>query len=620
MVLKLLDNINKPSDLQKLQQSKLPRLCDEIREFLIASVIDTGGHLASNLGTVELTVALNRVFSEQNNRIIYDVGHQCYAQKLITGRKDGFEKLRQSGGVTGFPCPLESEYDCFVTGHGNTSISAAVGMATAKKIRGEDGMVIAVIGDGSFGGGMVYEGMNNIDTLDNLIVILNDNEMSISKNVGGLSRYLNRLRLSDRYLDMKHGTFDTLKKVPLVGSAAIKGLRGVKSVARQLIYNDTFFEMFGFQYYGVVDGHDVGLLCEMLENVKQMDRPVFLHVKTQKGKGYHEAEKNPKAFHSVSPADKSSAKALDFSAVFGNALCKAAHKNSDIVAITAAMKDGTGLSEFARRYRSRFFDVGMAEQHAVTFGAGLALQGCKPVVAIYSTFLQRSYDQIMNDVLLNNADVLFAVDRCGLVPADGETHQGIFDVSYFSHIEDSVIVSPSNFEETEHWLARLVDEKGVRVLRYPRGSEPETLASLGCSGNDFDVYACENVSQKAKVAIVTYGIITEEALKAQDILSKRDIACDVIKLTKIHPIPLDIIEDMKEYSAILCLHDDITAGGIGEQLTSILYKNLYTGKILDVGVKAGTIKTATVPELRKKHGLNGEAVATLLLVGDVNEA
>ncbi len=602
----LIDNIKTPTDLYNLTDNQLNSLCEDIRKFLIESVADTGGHLASNLGAVELTTALLLSFSGKNDRIIFDVGHQCYTHKLLTGRKNGFSALRNFGGLSGFPSPTESDYDCFVTGHGNTSISAAVGMATAKKLKGESGTVVAVIGDGSFGGGMVYEGMNNIANLDNLVVILNDNKMSISKNVGAFSTYLNRLRLSKEYTSVKHGTSHTLHKLPLVGDVFVKGIRGIKSTMRQALYHDTFFEMMGFQYFGLYDGHNIPELREMFDRIKKLDTPVFIHAITQKGKGLKEAEQNPKAFHSVSPKLNKSAGKKDFSAVFGDVLCEFAENDNKIVAITAAMKDGTGLAKYAKRYPNRFFDVGMAEQHAVTFAAGMAKEGLKPIVTIYSTFLQRGYDQILNDVYLNDVDVLFAVDRAGLVPGDGETHQGIYDVNYLTQPNGSIVVAPSNNKELKHWFGRLLLLHGIRAIRYPRGQDSETLSRYLCTGNPYD-----KIIEKpnAETVIVSYGSILEEGIKAAE---ASQTECEVVKLIQLKPFPAKLLDELMKYNKIILLHDDIVAGGIGEKLIAQLQRLGYSGVFIDKGINDTKIPCGTVEELREKLGLNAEAIVPLL--------
>ncbi len=606
----LIDTIKEPKDLKKLTAGQLITLCGEIRSFLVDSVGSSGGHMASNLGAVELIVALNRIFCDKNDRIVYDVGHQCYTQKILTGRKDGFALLRQKGGLTGFPCPKESEHDTFITGHGNTSLSAAIGMARAKKLKGEAGSVIAVIGDGSFGGGMVYEGMNNTAGLDNLVVILNDNKMSISKNVGSFSGYLNKLRMSKQYTDAKHGTSETLHKIPMLGDLFIKGISGAKTLVRQAVYHDTFFEMMGFQYFGLLDGHNVAELCRMFHNVHQFDTPVFIHVITQKGKGYRDAEKNPKAFHSISPSISEKC-SQDFSSVFGSTICEFAREDERIIAITAAMKDGTGLSGFAKEHKSRFFDVGMAEQHAVTFAAGLAKEGMNPVVAIYSTFLQRSYDQILNDVYLNEVDLLFAVDRAGLVPADGETHQGIYDVNYLCQPIGSLVIAPSNFAELRHWLKKLIDMKGIRAIRYPRGGEDASLAEHPCTGNAFDSF---RPSEHSAFAILSYGAMVAEAVKAAHLLAEAGQGCDVIKLIQLNPIPEGLINELLNYKKIVILHDDALIGGLGERISGWLQAAGYSGVIFDKGIETVSVPSASVEELRQELSLDAESVAELLRV------
>ncbi len=606
----MLNKINSPNDLVGLSEVELNILCKEIRSFLIECVVDTGGHLASNLGIVELSVALMLVFSSKHDRIIFDVGHQCYTHKILTGRKDGFAKLRQKDGLSGFPSPNESIYDCFVTGHGNTALSAAVGMANAKKIKGEPGTVIAVIGDGSFGGGMVYEGMNNIYGLNNLVVILNDNKMSISKNVGNFSSYLNSIRLSEEYVGAKHGTSVTLKKIPVMGDALIKGIRGLKTTIRQALYQDTFFEMMGFQYFGPVDGHDLNEIRNILTKTESLDAPIFIHAVTQKGKGLKEAEQNPRDFHSVSPrVIKRDVQKKDYSAVFGSTLCQVAERDKKLVAITAAMKDGTGLSKFAKRYPKRFFDVGMAEQHAVTFAAGIAKEGLNPVIAIYSTFLQRGYDQILNDIHLNSVDVMFGIDRAGLVPADGETHQGIYDVAYLSQPKGSVLIAPSNYKELKYWVDKLSDMKGIRSIRYPRGQESDSLCQYDCTGNDFDIIY---KSDSAKTVIISYGDMVSEAIKATDLLKQSNILCDIIKMIKLSPFPIEIIDTIKAYDTIVFLHDDIVVGGIGERMCAILQTKQYTGRFIDRGITAEQVPCGTVSELRRELKLDSESIADLL--------
>ena len=482
----LLDNIDQPSDLKNLDKEQVNKLCAEIRQFLLRNISRTGGHLASNLGAVELTVALHRVMTTPMDKIVFDVGHQCYTHKLLTGRRSGFAKLRQLDGISGFPNPNESEHDAFIAGHGNTALSLSIGMAWAKKIRHEPGWVVAVIGDGAFTGGMVYEGMNNIGSLDNLLVILNDNKMSISHNVGALARYLTHLRTTTAYFDAKDNVRSFLDSVPVVGTPLKKALTEGKTLLRRAMYHSTMFEDMGFQYIGPVDGHNEEELERTLRTISQRPGPHFLHVVTKKGKGYQPAEMNPGNYHGVSAFDPDGmpdpevAPKESFSTTFGQALAREAAQNSRICAITAAMKYGTGLQFFSHSTPERFFDVGMAEQHAVTFAAGLASQGMLPVVCIYSTFLQRSYDQIIHDVNLLRENVVFAIDRAGFVPADGETHQGIYDPAFLSQL-GMPLYAPSNYQELNYWLQQLLSDRfhGPRAIRYPRGGQDAALAECG---------------------------------------------------------------------------------------------------------------------------------------------
>lgn len=608
----LLNNIQSPQDIKEMTSADLVSLCQEIRSFLIESVSKTGGHLSSNLGAIELTVAFHHAFETPKDKILFDVGHQCYTHKLLTGRMSGFSKLRQLDGLSGFPCPAESSHDAFVAGHGNTAISAAVGIAQAKKIKNEPGKVVALVGDGAFTGGMVYEGMNNIGTLDNLIVILNDNKMSISKNVGALPSYLTQLRSDPAYSNVKAKTETILDAIPLVGKPTVALLQGGKRMLRRTLYHSTMFEEMGFQYLGPVDGHDVLALCELLGNVAQKQTaPVFLHAVTVKGKGFAPAEENPGEFHGVSAfnpthaIDPEISPDASFSVQFGHTLVEFAKQNRSICAITAAMKYGTGLQYFYRRFPDRFFDVGMAEQHAVTFAAGLASEGLTPVVAVYSTFLQRSYDQIINDTMLMNLNVVFAIDRAGLVPGDGETHQGIYDVGYLSQI-GMPVYSPCNYAELNYWLEQLVQTKaGPRAIRYPRGAECEALAALGCSKKTFDCYA---YGSNAKVALVTYGSLTEEVLHAAEQLQATQ-ACDVYKLVQIYPLSDALCEALQSYNTVLFAEDAIATGGIGEHLNTALSARGWHGHFVHCAIEAGTpLPFATVPEMRKRLSLDADAI------------
>ena len=611
MPYQLLDRIHNPAELKKLLPEQLPLLCQEIREFLIQSVSHTGGHLASNLGTVELTVALHYVLNTPQDKFVFDVGHQCYTHKLLTGRRDGFARLRHEGGLSGFPSPAESEHDAFVAGHGNTAISAAIGMAQAKKLKGEPGKVVALVGDGAFTGGMVYEGMNNVDTLNNLIVVLNDNKMSISKNVGSVARYLTTLRTNPQYNQAKARMETFLDHIPVLGDMLVRVLQAGKRALRRTIYHSTMFEEMGFQYIGPVDGHDVAHLIELLQNLRNQVAPVFLHVVTVKGKGFKPAEDNPGEFHGVSSFDADHlpdpdvAPAASFSTRFGMQLVHLAEQDPRICAITAAMKYGTGLQFMYRRFPARFFDVGMAEQHAVTFAAGLASQGMLPVVGIYSTFLQRSFDQLIHDVRLMGLNVLFAIDRAGLVPGDGETHQGIYDPAYLSQI-GIPIWSPCNYAELDFWLTALLKEPdGPRAIRYPRGGEDPVLAALGCSGNRYDRIFHTTGAQGA---MVSYGSETADALRASRQLTQQGQKVDTYKLVQIYPLPDGLVQELSRYETLLFAEECITTGGIGQQLQAALLQNGWRGRFIHRAVTTNKIDHAEVPQLKAQLGLDADGL------------
>lgn len=615
----LLDAITGPEDVKQLSETQVVQLCEEIRCFLVDSVLRTGGHLASNLGTIELTVALHRALNSPQDKIVFDVGHQCYTHKLLTGRKAGFAHLRQLDGISGFPNPRESVHDSFIAGHGNTALSLAIGMAWAKKLKGEPGWVVAVIGDGAFTGGMVYEGMNNIASLNNLMVILNDNKMSISKNVGAMARYLTHLRANPKYFRMNRHLSDTLSEIPVVGPPLRAFLRRTKTIIRRSMYDSTMFEDMGFQYLGPLDGHNVRELEQTMRNIMVRSGPLFLHVVTTKGKGYQPAEENPGEYHGISGAkpgvipDPEVAAPASFSTIFGKALCEAAAANSKICAITAAMKYGTGLQFFGHAYPNRFFDVGMAEQHEITFAAGLASQGMIPVAAIYSTFLQRAYDQIIHDVELLKVKVLFAIDRAGLVPADGETHQGVYDPAFLSQIGIPTY-SPSNYAELRYWLIKLLgqDFTGPQAIRYPRGGEADVLVQYGCTGREYDFLIN---SPEARAVLVSYGSEVEDVLAAGSHLEARGIPCSVCKLVKIFPFTDDFLHDIERFDVILFAEECVQRGGIGEQLVSCLAERGWHGTFIHRAVDNNKLTHATVPQMKKILGLDEEH-----LVQDVEKA
>lgn len=620
MQYRYLDQIASPDDVKKLNVAQTECLASEIRRFLIDSVSKTGGHLSSNLGTVELTLALHKVFTTPKDCIVWDVGHQCYTHKIVTGRKDDFAGLRQLGGISGFPNPRESVHDCFIAGHGNTAISAAIGLAKAKKLKGEPGKVIAVVGDGAFTGGMVYEGMNNIQLLSNLIVILNDNKMSISKNVGSVAQYLTKLRTSPRYFEAKRNVETMLDAMPLVGDVVKRGIQGAKSLLRRGLYKSTMFEEMGFQYVGTIDGHALDKMCTLFEAYRDdQSAPLFVHLTTTKGYGFTPAEENPGEFHGVSAFDTEHIPDPDnspdksFSNVFGQRLTELADTDSRICAVTAAMKYGTGLQYFYKQHKERFFDVGMAEQHAVTFGAGLAAGGLRPVVAIYSTFLQRSYDQIIHDVNLQNLDVLLAVDRAGFVPGDGETHQGIYDAAFLSGIEGLTVVSPCNYAELLYWLEELMHRSGPRALRYARGAEPDELIALGCTDKEYDIYSAQNGG--ARCALVTYGSETAPVLAAQTQAQACGVPVDVYKLCVIHPLPQGLSAQLMAYDRIVFAEEGIRVGGIGEHLAAELLTRGYKGQYCHHAASGKNLTHATVDELRALYHLDAASLAAALKEG-----
>lgn len=616
MKYKLLSTIENPEDLTKLDYRELELLCAEIREFFIEKVSANGGHLSSNLGVIELTVALHRSLRSPQDIILFDVGHQSYTHKLLTGRMEGFDRLRQRGGLSGFPCPDESCHDICIAGHGSAGVSQAVGLARAKKLMGQPGLVVVVVGDGAFTGGMTYEAINNVDALDNLVIILNDNSMSISKNVGALSHYLTQLRTSPQYYKAKEDVKQVLDHTPVIGDGMMRGIRSMKTVLRKSLYHSTFFEEMGLRYIGPIDGHDLPQLCGLFGSMRKLHKPLLIHVETKKGKGFKPAEKNPGAFHGVSSFDARHITDPDispknsFSTVFGQQLSKLADEDEKVCAITAAMKYGTGLQYMKKYHIRRFFDVGMAEEHAVTFAAGLAAGGMKPVVALYSTFMQRAYDQLIHDVMLCRRKVLFAIDRAGLVPGDGETHQGIYDAAYFSQQPDLPVISPSNYAETTYWLGKLIDEcDGPAVLRYPRGEEPLVLAKIPCTGNMWDKVLKR---KKAKVAIVSYGIETAQAIEASEQLLKAGVEADVYKMVQINPIDQALVDALCGYSVVLFAEEGMAAGGIGEHLLMAMFSKGFTGRYIHQAIQNIHIDHAQQEELLKETGLDGSSLAELV--------
>lgn len=576
----LLSHIQSPKDLKQLKEPELRQLCSEVRETLIETVAETGGHLSSNLGIVELTVALHWVFDTPHDQIVWDVGHQCYVHKLLTGRADRFHTLRREGGLTGFPCPQESEYDTFVVGHSSTAVSAANGMAKAKKLTGDDGYVIAVMGDGAMTGGMAYEGLSNAGrSKDRLIVILNDNRMSISRNVGFVARHLAALRSRPRYVRFKNGFGSVVAKIPLFGRGTYALLLKLKTKMKNALYkNSPIFEDMGFYYLGPVDGHNLSDLIRALKAARNIDRPVLLHVETVKGKGYGYAEQSPDTYHGVSGFDpltgKTPPSGPSFSAVFGDTLCELAREDARICAITAAMQGGTGLSRFAAEFPQRFFDVGIAEEHAVTFASGLSRNGVLPVFAVYSTFLQRCYDQILNDTAILGQHIVLAVDRAGIVPDDGETHQGILDVPFLYTIPGVTIYSPASFEELRiHLKQALYDVKGIAVVRYPKGEEFPVPEGYRPDYKPFTLFRGRN----ARILLVTYGRITFSVLEAAEQLAREGLPVSVLKLNRLRPIDSDCYRLARTFDRVLFFEEGSRIGGAGEHFGTGLTEAGYWG-------------------------------------------
>ena len=610
-----LEHIKSPSDISDFTQKELSELCEEIREKLINVVSRNGGHLASNLGTVELTVALEKVFSSKNDSIVWDVGHQCYTHKLLTGRADVFDTIRTEGGISGFPKREESEYDAFNAGHSSTSISAAYGIARAKAMLDKEGYTVAVIGDGALTGGMAYEGLNNAGRFKkNFIVVLNDNKMSISRNVGSIAKYLKRVRFKSGYLKTKARFERIFSKIPFIGGAVVRGIRKLKSKLRYSLYQTVLFEDMGFHYYGPIDGHNINELAEVFESIKNIKGPVLVHVITKKGKGYTLAENKPNVYHGISAFDIETGEPLsgktDFSFIFGNKLCELAEKNKKICAITAAMESGTGLSRFATEFKTRFFDTGIAEEHAVTFAGGLASEGALPFFAVYSTFLQRGVDQIIHDVAMQNLHVVFAIDRAGLVGEDGETHQGVFDVALLNPIPNLTIYSPTYFEELESIMELSVASgSGAIAIRYPRGTEPYKPEDFACGKKHYTIYG----SSKCDTLIITYGKIFANACMAKEILSRKNTDVCIMKLNRIKPIPEQALNDAVSFKNIFFFDEGMLTGGIGEHFLAEEVKRGYNGKFIINAIDDIYVRHAKVDSLFEKLGLSADGMAEVVL-------
>ena len=609
----ILDKINKPNDIKRIDPEEYEQLAQEIRQFLIDSISKAGGHLASNLGVVELTMALHIVFDLPTDKLIWDVGHQSYTHKILTGRKNQFNKLRKYGGMSGFPKRNESDYDAFDTGHSSTSISAGLGYASARNITGEDYHVISVIGDGALTGGMAYEALNNASSLKkNFIIVLNDNSMSISENVGGISRILDDVRSSYSYYDLKEDVKNTLHKLPN-GDALVEKIKKTKSNIKQFIVPGQIFEDMGIQYLGPVDGHNIHKLIKIFNIAKRVDSPVLVHVVTQKGHGYAPAEKNPSRFHGIGPFDIKTGKSLSvgkgesYSAVFSRKICDIAKNDRSVVAITAAMPDGTGLDKFKKWFPDRFFDVGIAEEHAVTFSAGLAAGGMKPVFAVYSSFLQRAFDQILHDVCMQQLHVVFAIDRAGLVGSDGETHQGIFDLSFLSVIPNMTIIAPKNGWELENALEFALEHfYGPIAIRYPRGCAYTGLSEYV---QPIEYGKSELIHEGSHICLMAVGNMMETALTTGERLKEYNIDATIVNARFVKPIDEDMICDIAdEHELLVTLEENVYTGGFGEAVSRYTQMNGLSIRTLGIALPDDYIEHGNVDILKHEAGIDAEAV------------
>ena len=611
---KLLDGINSPSDLKKLSYKEKDMLSNEIRTKIINTISKTGGHLASNLGVVELTIALHSVFNTPKDKIVWDVGHQTYVHKILTGRKDEFDTIRQLNGLSGFPKIKESEYDCFNTGHSSTSISAALGMARARDLKNEDNNVIAVIGDGALTGGMALEALDDAgNSKTRLIVVLNDNEMSISKNVGGISRFLTKIRTKKFYKKSNNFVRKILEKIPGFGTFVIKLARKIKYSIKQLVIPNMFFEDLGFKYLGPVDGHDIERVEWILNLAKKEKEPVVVHIITKKGKGYKFAEENPDSFHATSSFDIETGKSIkvkekDYSQVFGEKLVELAEKNEKIVAVTAAMADGTGLKEFKKKYPKRFFDVGIAEQHALCMAAGMAKEGFIPVVPIYSSFYQRAFDQVIHDVCMQNLPVVMCVDRAGLVGQDGETHQGIFDLSFFNLIPNITIMAPKDFKELEEMIEFAVNLKAPVVIRYPRGTESKKIKFE--KEKKIELGKAEILSQGKNITIVSIGKMVARAVEVKEKLEKEKIEAEVINVRFLKPFDeKTIINSIKKTKKVITIEDNTVIGGLASKVQELISNNEESDvQFKAFGLPDTFIEHGKVEELEEKYGLDAKTI------------
>ena len=605
------DKIEKPADIKKLNTEQLSVLCEEIRHHLINSVSHSGGHLASNLGVVELTVALHRVLDCPEDKIVWDVGHQSYVHKILTGRGKDLESIRQLNGISGFCSPKESEYDLSYTGHASTSLSTAAGLAEMRKLNGENYNIAAVIGDGSFTGGLAFEAINNIGNLKSkMLIILNDNEMSISQNVGSFSAFLSKARTNKKYTASKRKIVEKLSQKK-GGKRTLEFLRKVKRLVKSAVEPNMLFEQFGITYLGPVNGHNISDMEDLFRRALLLDEPVLVHVITKKGKGYEPAEKMPQKFHGVGPFEKETgeiaSKVGSYSEVFGNKLCELAEKNDKIVAITPAMIPGSGLGKFGEKFPDRLFDVGIAEEHAVTFAGGISIGGGIPVVAIYSTFLQRAYDNLIHDIALGNNHTVFAIDRAGLVGGDGATHQGVFDISYLTTVPNMTLLSPSSYSELEKMLAYAVEEhKGPIAIRYPRGR-----CYMGIDNGDFTLSKASVIRKGENITIVAEGQSVCLALKSAELLEKKGIQAEVIDVRTVKPMDFDTVFDSAlKTGAIFSIEENMKRGGMGEMIASEIKSRGFEINMQIKAIDDEYITHASISDLNEKYGYTPEQIAS----------
>ena len=616
-----LEKIQKANDIKELTEEELKELSDEIRRFLIEKISVTGGHLASNLGVVELTMALHKVLHFPEDKLIWDVGHQSYTHKLLTGRKEGFDDLRKYGGMSGFPKRKESKCDAFDTGHSSTSISAGLGYVAARELQQEHYNVVSVIGDGSMTGGMAYEALNNASRLkSNFIIVLNDNTMSISKNVGGMSNYLNGLRTTQVYSDLKRGVEDTIKRIPGRGERIVHQVKKTKSGIKQLFVPGMFFEDMGITYLGPVDGHDLKTLTKTLNEAKRVNHAVLVHVVTKKGKGYLPAETNPSKFHGTGPFDVTTGETIggsgkdSYTDIFSKVLADIGKKDEKVVAITAAMADGTGLSRFAKLFPERFFDVGIAEEHAMTFAAGLAAGGMKPVFAVYSSFLQRAFAQTIHDVCLQNLPVVIAVDRAGLVGSDGETHQGVFDLSFLSLIPNLSILSPKNRWEMADMVRFAVGFQYPIALRYPRGEAYEGLKEFRAP---IEYGKSELLYEESEIAVMFVGHMSFLAEQVREDLKAAGYQCSLINARFVKPLDTEMIRKISENHRILVtIEENVLTGGFGEQVEDFVMREGIPLKVRTIGISDDYVEHGNVDVLRKEVGLDRESIVKKVIADD----